>query len=66
MFRLIQVSEDAKKVSDTLKAAYPQISWGDVYGLRNRIVHDYGTVNMHIIYVTLSKDIPALEQLLKQ
>ena len=39
--------------------------WGDVYGLRNRIVHDYGTVDLHIVYVTLAKDIPALAQMIE-
>ena len=64
MFRLIQVSENARKLTDTLKTSYPKVPWGDVYGLRNRIVHDYGTVDLHIVYVTLAQDIPELEQLL--
>ncbi len=40
--------------------------WSDVYGLRNRIVHDYGAVDLHIVYVTLTKDIPQLKKLLEQ
>ena len=64
MFRLIQVSENARKLSDTFKSARPQVPWSAVYGLRNRIVHDYGTVDLHIVYTTLAKDIPTLEQLL--
>ena len=65
MFRLIQASENARKLSDRFKADYPLVPWGDVYGLRNRIVHDYGTVDLHIVYVTLSKDIPALAQMIE-
>ena len=34
--------------------------WNDVYGLRNRIVHDYGMADLHIVYSTLAKDIPEL------
>ena len=41
MFRLIQVSENAQKLSPEYKALRPQIPWRDVYGLRNRIVYDY-------------------------
>jgi len=60
MFRLIQVSENARKLTDAFKEEHNQVPWGDVYGLRNRIVHDYGTVDLHIVYVTLIKDVPEL------
>ena len=58
MFRLIQISENAKKVSDEFKAQHSDIPWSDVYGLRNRIVHEYGNVDMSIVYDTLICDIP--------
>ena len=60
LFRLIQVSESAKKLSDDYKRTNPDIPWTAVYGLRNRIVHDYGNVDLGIIYSTLKNDIPAL------
>lgn len=31
-----------------------------MYGLRNRIVHDYGGVDFTVIYDTIMKDIPKL------
>ena len=58
MFRLIQISENAQKVSAEFKALHGDIPWGDVYGLRNRIVHEYGNVDMSIVYDTLVYDIP--------
>ena len=60
MFRLIQISENARKMTESFKAKHSQLPWGDVYGLRNRIVHDYGMVDLHIVYCTLVKDIPFL------
>ena len=60
MFRLIQVSENARKLSEPYRAAHTQIPWFSVFGLRNRIVHDYGAVDLHIVYTTLTKDVPAL------
>lgn len=60
MFRLIQVSENARKLTDAFKEEHNQVPWGDVYGLRNRIVHDYGMVDLHVVYVTLIKDVPEL------
>ncbi|MBR1660866.1 MAG: DUF86 domain-containing protein [Acidaminococcaceae bacterium] len=60
LFRLIQISESAKKLSDDYKNNHPHIPWTAVYGLRNRIVHDYGSVDLGIVYSTLKKDIPDL------
>ena len=31
-----------------------------MYGIRNRIVHDYGNVDLKVVYVTLKNDIPDL------
>ena len=47
-------------MSDSFKESHEQIPWDDVYGLRNRIVHDYGMVDLHIIFSALVKDIPEL------
>lgn len=59
-FRLIQISENARKLTDGFRARRADVPWGDVYGLRNRIVHDYGTVDLRVVYVTLVRDIPLL------
>ncbi len=40
MFRLIQISENAKKISETYRATHLEIPWNEISGLRNRIVHD--------------------------
>ena len=66
LFRLIQVSESARKLSDDFKKPYPAVPWTAVYGLRNRIVHDYGSVDLSIVYATLKNDIPALLDALKE
>lgn len=66
MFRLIQISENAAKLSKEFKERAADIPWGDIYGLRNRIVHDYGKVDLHIVYVTLARDIPELSALLEK
>ena len=60
MFRLIQISENAKRLREEYKEALKRIPWVAIYGLRNRIVHDYGNVDIDIIYSTLKDDIPEL------
>lgn len=60
MFRLIQIQENAKKLTDAYKMANSHIPWTDISGLRNRIVHDYGNVDLDVIFSTLTEDIPWL------
>lgn len=65
MFRMIQTSENSKRLTDEYKKTKSDIPWNAISGLRNRIVHDYGNVNLDIIYDTLKNDIPELVKLLK-
>lgn len=66
LFRMIQISENSKKLSDDYKQKHASVSWNAVYGFRNRIVHDYGNVELDIVYETLKNDIPDLLGLLSE
>lgn len=57
LFRMIQISENAKRLSDEYKQKKKNIPWNALYGLRNRIVHDYGNVDLNVVYETLKNDI---------
>ncbi|MBQ1947845.1 MAG: DUF86 domain-containing protein, partial [Clostridia bacterium] len=64
MFRLIQISENSDKLTDAFKEKYADVPWRAMKGMRNRIVHEYGNVDLGIIYDTVIRDIPILlEQL---
>ncbi len=60
MFRLIQISENSDKLTDEFKAHYSSIPWRAMKGMRNRIVHEYGNVDLAVVYDTVKKDIPRL------
>ena len=60
MLRLIPIQENAKKRTDDFKHDRPSIPWTDIAGLRNRIVHDYGNVDLMVVHATLTEDIPWL------
>lgn len=66
LFRMIQISENSKKLSDDYKQKHASVPWNAVYGFRNRIVHDYGNVELDIVYETLKNDIPDLLVLLSE
>lgn len=66
MFRLIQISENSLRLSEEFKENYRTISWMEIKGLRNRIVHEYGKVDLTIIFDTICIDILELNNLLNE
>ena len=60
MFRLIQISENSDKLTEDFKGYHNSIPWRAIKGMRNRIVHEYGNVDMTVVYDTVKKDIPVL------
>lgn len=60
LFRMIQISENSRKLTEEYKQKRRMIPWNAMYGMRNRIVHDYGNVDLKVVYETLKNDIPDL------
>ena len=60
MFRIIQIAENNSRLSEEFKKEYSEISWVAIKGMRNKIVHDYGVVNMVIVYDTVTRWIPEM------
>ena len=60
MFRLVQIAENSSKISESFKARHMAVAWMQVRGLRNRIVHDYGKIDLTVIFDTIKNDIPTL------
>ena len=66
MFRIIQISENNNKLSDQFKASHKDVPWLAVKGMRNRIVHDYGYVDLTVVYDTVINGIPDMYEKLKR
>ena len=61
-FNILQIGEIANGLSSELIKTYSSIPWRQIIGLRNRIVHGYGSVNPTIVYNTASIDVKELEE----
>ena len=59
-FRIIQIAENNSRLSEEFKKKYSEIPWVAIKGMRNKIVHDYGVVNMVIVYDTVTRWIPEM------
>lgn len=61
VFNLVQIGEiDKYRVSSVVKDTQLSVPWHEMYGFRNRIIHDYDQINMNIVYDTVKEDLPNL------
>lgn len=65
VFNLSQIGELSNKLDNGFQERNSAISWKQLYGLRNRIVHDYKGVNLKLVWEIISEDIPELKENLK-
>ncbi len=49
VFNLSQMGELVNKLDATFTVAHSEIPWRSIYGLRNRIIHDYEGVNLILV-----------------
>lgn len=54
------VGEAASQVTPETRDRYPGVAWADAIGMRHRLVHAYYDINLDIVWQTVTKDLPAL------
>lgn len=52
------IGEAVTKLSPELKARYADVPWGEISGMRNRLIHGYISVNLEIVWSTVQKVVP--------
>ena len=66
IFNLLQIGELSKLgLDEGFTRQYPDIPWHQMYGMRNRLVHDYEGVRLRIVWETISKDFGPLKATLE-
>ena len=66
VFNLGQIGELANKIDKEFEAQRSHIPWRVLYGLRNKIVHDYEGVNLTLIWEILETDLSELNNQLEE
>jgi uncharacterized protein with HEPN domain len=55
------IAESTKRLSDQLKATHTELDWSGLAGFRNFLVHDYLGVDLGIVWMIVSEDVPKLK-----
>ena len=56
------IGEASNKIDQTLKEKYPFVTWREMSGIRNRIIHNYFGIDYDIVWDTIVTDIPQLKE----
>lgn len=59
-YLVLTIGEAAYHVSHELSARYPNTPWGLIIGMRHHLVHGYSAVDLNILWVAVSENIPQL------
>ena len=60
------IGEASKKISSDTKQIYFEISWKEIAGMRNKLIHDYLGVDVEVVWRTIKEDIPILERQIRE
>lgn len=60
LYAMGQIGENASAVSEVARNNHHEILWNPIIGIRNRVFHSYGDVDMSIIYEAAADHIPEL------
>lgn len=58
--RLEIIGEASNRISAETQARYPHLPWLAMKGTRNRVIHEYDSVEIEIIWDIVEMDIPSL------
>jgi len=54
------IGEAGHQVSAPVQASLPTVPWHRMYGMRNRLIHDYGNTSYDIVYRVVREELPGL------
>ncbi len=61
MYQIEIIGESSNSISDEFQDKHSHLPWMQMRAIRNKIVHDYRGINLHIIWDTVNNDLPALK-----
>lgn len=58
---VLQIGELVGKLTDDFKAQYNKMPWRDIKSMRNIAAHNYGELDIEVLWETITNDIPELK-----
>jgi uncharacterized protein with HEPN domain len=56
------IGEAARGVSDKVRATHPEVPWRVMTDMRNRVTHGYFDIDLDVVWNTVTRDLPKLQE----
>ena len=56
------IGEAARGVGDKVRTAHPEVPWRVITGMRNRVSHGYFDIDLDVVWNTVTRDLPKLQE----
>ena len=56
------LTESTQRISDSLKAAHPEVAWREIAQFRNVVVHNYLGIDLARVWDIVQNDLPSLRR----
>ena len=60
--QLEKIGEATRNLSSELCQRHPEVRWGEIIGLRNRIAHAYYNIDLGVVWDIVQEDLPLLKR----
>jgi uncharacterized protein with HEPN domain len=64
LYQIAILGEAVKRLSPELRQQSPDVPWGAMAGMRDKLIHDYEGVDVTRVWLTLQSSIPSLLQVI--
>jgi uncharacterized protein with HEPN domain len=60
--RIEIIGEAVKNLTDDFKVKYNEISWREIAGMRDILIHQYFGIDLNLTWKTIKEDLPQLKE----
>lgn len=66
LYQLALLGEAANSLSSEVRERHPGIPWAQIVAFRNRIMHEYHSVDLRVVWQTIQQDLPELKSAMER
>jgi len=60
LYEIVVLGEAARRLSEEIRAAHPEVPWREIIGMRSIVTHGYDQVDDDELWQVIERDLPDL------